>query len=147
MDHGKGLKTCLTKNIFLGSLFFNLGKCIEKYFSQYTKEENAGRVGIFNVQCIMFCCYLYRSADRVQRNWGDFRLYFFSFHCIRCRAGNLLSDSDYAEQNGMFLMSAFFLSSVILMAIYLTRKERVKEGKGFMKKYASSAVVDVLNAF
>ena len=44
-------------------------------------------------------------------------------------------------------MSAFFLSSVILMAIYLTRKERVKERKGFMKKYASSAVVGVLDAF
>lgn len=88
-----------------------------------------------------------KKSEKVTVKWAKYVFTCFFSNGMQGVLQKVLIRSDYSQQNGMFLASAFFIATVILCIIYLLQKEKTKEGKNFPKKYATSVIVGALDAF
>ena len=88
-----------------------------------------------------------KKSEKVTVKWAKYVFTCFFSNGMQGVLQKVLIRSDYSQQNGMFLASAFFIATVILCIIYLLQKEKTKEGKDFPKKYATSVIVGAMDAF
>ena len=88
-----------------------------------------------------------KKSEKITVKWAKYVFTCFFSNGMQGVLQKVIIRSSHSDENGMFLMSAFFIAAVILIVMCVMKKEKVKEGKGFAKKYASSIIVGIADAF
>ena len=88
-----------------------------------------------------------KKSDKINAKWVKYVFLCFFASGIQGVLQKVMIRSVYSDENGMFLLSAFFLSAVLLTVMYFINKDKAKEGKDFAKKYYTSVIVGIADAF
>ena len=88
-----------------------------------------------------------KKSDRITVKWAKYVFTCFFSNGMQGVLQKVLIRSDYAQENGMFLTSAFLVAAIILGGIYLLQKDKRKAEPGFLKKYKTSIIVGAMDAF
>lgn len=88
-----------------------------------------------------------KKSEKITAKWVRYVFTCFFSNGMQGVLQKVIIRSSHPEENGMFLMSAFLISALILFFMYLLKKEKADVGKGFVKKYSLSAIVGVADAF
>lgn len=88
-----------------------------------------------------------KKSEKITSKWAKYVFTCFFSNGMQGVLQKVIIRSAPPEENGMFLMSAFFLSAIILLVMYLFKKEKVSVRKGLVKKYSLSVVVGLADAF
>lgn len=87
------------------------------------------------------------KSDKITIKWAKYVFTCFFSNGMQGVLQKVIIRSEHSEENGMFLMNAFFASALILTVMYFFKKEKAKFGKDFAKKYSSSVIVGLADAF
>lgn len=88
-----------------------------------------------------------KKSEKIKAKWAKYVFICFFSNGMQGILQKAIIRSEHPEESGMFLLSAFFISAVILFVLYLLRREKADVRKGFIRKYSLSAIVGIADAF
>lgn len=88
-----------------------------------------------------------KKSEKITMKWAKYVFTCFFSNGLQGVLQKVISRSAHPEESGMFLMTAFLISALILLVMYLLKREKADLRKGFIKKYSLSPIVGIADAF